>query len=371
MALGSLNPGHGGLLFPLDPFRPRILAHAIAEALVAKARNINDAQLVLTRHPQAGLVLASVSGSVVGDPGTFWRENADIAMYASQALPRQCFLYFVVRSPQRREGFMVAQRGQILAADEGTPENMPADATDAEWPVARLAQQIRIEMAELEDGFAGGPSIELSLIDPSGDDETLLMTLAGQAPENIAEEVEETPAATPPPARPTASATEQDLQRRAAEQQAERAERDARAQQARTGLTYALDELGIVVAPQAELADTDILAPYLARDVRGDPPPGIPRELVDPLQHKRVDFAVRVDFLSEVFTESGPLTRPVFEQQSTTRRLGDIEVRALEVLAPRLGTGTLVRRGTTGVFLSRRVDEPWPEALVAALLEQG
>lgn len=372
----SSNTSHGGILFPLEAFRPRMLAAAIAEGLVAKARNINDASLRLTRHPEAALVLARVVGSVVDDEGKFWRENADLAMYASQALPRQCFLYFVIPAPERRQGFMVAQRGQVVAADEGTADNMPADATDADWPVARLAQQMRIGLDELEGGFAGGPSVDVSLLDPIGDDQSLLMQLAGQPPDEDAS----APAAEKDgilggtgkgttgvsPERPS---VEEDQKRRAAERLADREQREALAEQASSGLAFVVDELGAVVAPQAELGDADILAPYLVRDLRGDLPPGLPGELSQSLQGKRIDFAVKVEFLSEVFTGAGPLNKATFEEQAVERELDGHALKVMEVLAPRLGAGTLVRRDRAGAFVSRRPDEPLPTKLLLTLLD--
>ena len=364
-----LGKSHGGILFPLEPFRPKILAAALGEGLVAKARNINNAKLVLTRHPAAGLVLGRIEGSVVEDEGAFWRENADLAMYASQALPRQCFLYFAIPGPEKRQGFMVAQRGQVLAADEGTAENMPADAPDSDWPVARLAEQIRVSLLELENGFEGGPSVSISLLEPTGDDQTMLLELAGQAPDDEpAPEGAEQAAAgdDDAPKKPT---VEQDRKRREAEQQAERDEREALAARVRSGLEFELDELGIVVAPSAELGDADILAPYAVRELAGDPPEGIDSSLAQDLQGKRVDFAVKVEFLSEVFTSSGPLNKSTFEQQAQARRLGGGEVMMMEVLAPRLSPGTLLRRGTAGVFVSRRPEEPLPEKLLLALLD--
>lgn len=366
-----LGKSHGGILFPLEPFRPKILAAALGEGLVAKARNITNAKLVLTRHPAAGLVLGRIEGSIVEDEGAFWRENADLAMYASQALPRQCFLYFVIPGPEKRQGFMVAQRGQVLAADEGTAENMPADAPDSDWPVARLAEQIRVSLLELENGFEGGPSISISLLEPSGDDQAMLLELAGQPPDEDAPPQDGDVAAQAPgeddaPKKPTA---EQDRKRREAEQQAERDEREALAAKVRSGLEFELDDLGIVVAPSAELGDADILTPYAVRELAGDPPEGIDSSLAQQLQGKRVDFAVKVEFLSEVFTSSGPLNKSEFEQHAKARQLGGGEVRAMEVLAPRLSPGTLLRRGTAGVFVSRRPEEPLPEKLLLALLD--
>ncbi len=368
------SPSHGGILFPLEAFRPKILAAALAEGLVAKARNINDAVLRLTRHPDAGLVLGRIVGSVVDDEGKFWRENADLAMYASQALPRQCFLYFVTPAPDQRQGFMVAQRGQVIAADEGTPDNMPADAKPSEWPVAKLAEQIRVSLDDLESGFVGGPGVEISLLDPSGDDQTLLLQLAGQPPEDsdAAHAAPDTgSAAADPegPATPGKPTAEQDQKRREAEQRAEREQREALAEKVRDALEYEIDDLGIVVAPAAELADADILAPFLVRTLRGDPPGGLPSALGEQLQGKRVDFAVKVEFLSEVFTDDGPLTKAGFEAAAEDRVVGGQSVRVMEVLAPRLSPGLLLRRGRSGVFVSRRANEPLPEALLVQVLD--
>jgi hypothetical protein len=86
---------HGGILFPLDMFRPTTLAAALAEVLISKVRNILDATVELCRHPSVPLVLAQIHGTVVGDdPAEFWRENQDLALVVSQITPRQCFVYF-------------------------------------------------------------------------------------------------------------------------------------------------------------------------------------------------------------------------------------------------------------------------------------
>ena len=61
----------------------------------------------------------------------------------------------------------------------------------------------------------------------------------------------------------------------------------------------------------------DLLAPYQIKKVRGDLPAGFDGALTDELMGKRVDFAVRVDFLSEVFVDDKPLSRPVFEGAAT------------------------------------------------------
>jgi hypothetical protein len=163
---------------------------------------------------------------------------------------------------------------------------------------------------------------------------------------------------------------EDDRKRRAAEHQAELDARQARADSIRADLPFVVDDLGIVVAPRgATLADTDILSPYVISKLDGDPPTGIESRLHTQLQGKRVDFAVPVEFLSEVFAGDGPLTKPAFEQRSETRTLGGAQVRVLEVLGPRLGRGTFIRRERAGVFVSRTLDLPLPEALIVALLD--
>jgi hypothetical protein len=380
----ALPSNHGGLVFPLDMFRPTMLAAALAEGLIAQARNIVDAKLELTRHPEIQLVLARIVGSVVeDDPAKFWRENVELGLIASQVLPRQLFVYWVATDPEPRQGFIVAQRGQVLAAQDATADQLPPDATAADWPVAQLLMQLQLEAEELADGFYGGPRVELSLMDREGDDRQLLMTLVGQqpaepeAPAAGAKPPAQKPAAQPrpqadEPRAPKRVSAEDDRKRRAAEHQAELDARQAKAESIHADLPYLVDELGVVVAPKgAELADTDILSPYVASKLAGELPPGLPRELQDPLQGKRVDFAVPVEFLSEVFVGDKPLTKPTFEAQAQPRELGGQTVKVLEVLGPRLGRGTYIRGSGGGVFVSRTPDLQLPDALIVALLQRS
>jgi len=389
---------YGGILFPLDMFRPSLLASALAEGLVARARNVLDAKLVLTRHPEVSLVLARIEGSVVGDDeAAFWRENAELAMFASQALPRQCFMYFVAEKPEKRQGFVVAQRGQVLAGDDAGPDTFPADTPEAEWPVNRLCAQIQIHPDELEGRFSGGPTVEMSLMEPSAaEDEATLMTLAGQPPEGAEGEPDDAgvgldqggaPQAGPPaaargpqagvtdgggPAAPSRPRPEDDAKRRATELAAEQKEREAAAERMIDDLRVVQDELGLVVVPEAELGDTDLLAPYAIRKLEGDLPKGLPRDLTKELQGKRIDFAVRVEFLSEVFFDNAPLTKPLWEEHASARTLEGTEVRILETFAPRLGAGCLIRKDRAGVFISRTPGKLLPEGLIASMLaEQG
>lgn len=401
----SMPSSHGGLVFPLDMFRPTMLAAVLAEGLVSQVRNILDAKLELTRHPEIQLVLARIVGTVVGDDSaTFWRENVELAVMASQILPRQLFVYWVQGQPAPRQGFLVVQRGQVLAAQDATADQLPPDATEADWPVAQLLMQLQVDPDELASGFFGGPRVEIPLMDHEGDDRELLMTLAGRPPG--AESAQAAPAppqaqAAPTPggprgpapaaAAPAASSlagpagaassaagaaaakrlsVDEDRKRRAAEHQAELDARAAKANTIRADLPYSIDELGIVVAPKnTELADTDILQHYCVSKLDGDVPAGLDRELRAQLQGKRIDFAVPVAFLSEVFSEEGPLSKPAFEQHGQLRQLAGTEVRVLEVLAPRLGRGTFIRRERAGVFVSRLPELPLPEALIAALLD--
>lgn len=395
----SMPSSHGGLVFPLDMFRPTMLAAVLAEGLVSQVRNILDAKLELIRHPEMQLVLARIVGSVVGDdPATFWRENVELAVMASQILPRQVFVYWMQGEPAPRQGFLVVQRGQVLAAQDATADQLPPDATEADWPVAQLLMQLQVDPDELAGGFFGGPRVELSLIDPEGDDRELLMTLAGRPPGAESAGPDQGapaqgnprapgPAAAPPGAsslagQPPASAgsagaaaskrlsVDEDRKRRAAEHQAELDARAAKASSIRADLPYSIDEHGIVVAPKStELADTDILQHYCVSKLDGDLPAGLDRDLRAQLQGKRIDFAVPVAFLSEVFAGEGPLSKAQFEQLGQVRSLAGADVRVLEVLAPRLGRGTFIRRDRAGVFVSRLPELPLPEALIATLLD--
>lgn len=386
---------HGGILIPLDPFRISHLASVASELLVSKARNINDAKLVLTRHPRAQLVLGRIEGSVIdGDPAAFWRENADIAVAMSQMLPRQCFMYYVCSAPpeDRHEAFVVAQRGQVLAAEEGRADTQKPG--EERWPVEELCEQLRLSMDDLAGGFAGGPSIEISLLEPQVDDQAMLMALAGQPPEGEepleggAESgpqsaVQAAPGSDPGPPGPAGAANPatttsakpklsvaDDIKRREAERAAEEVEQRRRAEEVESDIAIAIDELGIVACPRAELGEPDILEPFIVSKIAGDLPSGLPRDRAESLQGKRSDVALHVDFFSEVFVESSPLSRQIFQERSQSRTLDGRELQVLEVLAPRLGYGTLISTGKAPhVFVSRKPELPLPESLIVGLLE--
>ena len=132
-----------------------------------------------------------------------------------------------------------------------------------------------------------------------------------------------------------------------------------------------IDDVGLVAAPKAELSETGILAGYLTPALTDALPPGLPAKLRDPLHGKPIDFAVRVEFLSEVFVDNTPLSRPTFEAKAEDATLAGVSVKRLEVLAPRLGVGTLLRKDRAMVFISRRAGAPLPEAFLLELLEES
>jgi len=377
---------HAGLLIPLDMFRISQLAALLAEQLISKARNILDAKLLLVRHPEAPILLVRIEGHVIGnDASGFWRENSELAAVASRLFPRQVILYYAESGTKagRREGFVVTQQGQAIAADDATPDRMPPGAKEGDWPVGRLCQQLRVSMQALADGFPGGPRVEVQLVEPHVDDQALLLRLMGRdgGEEDIGDA--DAPAAPPPsqpagraPARGAAAApggakrpsVEDDAKRRAKQQAAQDVEQARRAEEIRSDLPFEIDTHGIMVAPKAALSEPDMLRPYIQARLEGDLPAGLPHNLEGELQGRRVDVVVPVEFLSEVFVENNPLTRAVFESRAKPSKLGGRELLMLEVLGPRLGYGTLISTGKRHVFVSRKLDLPLPGELVAAML---
>ena len=380
-----------GLLVPLDMFRISQLAEMFGQLLASKARNILDAELVVIRHPEAPLFLMQIHGSISNDnPATFWRENVDLAQMVSRAMPRQVIMFFAdpgATPEDRREGFIVAQQGQMLAADDASADRMPPNAPDSEWPVAKLCQQLRIPYEDLKTNFAGGAQVSVKLVDsPPIDDQALLQELFAKEMEAQAAADAEgadpngdpnagaepgpdgAPAPAPKPKSPAELAAE-DAKRRAREHAEEAAAAAARAAEIQSGLRTAQDDLGITVAPDAELSEPDQLSPFVVSHVDGELPEGLPRELTTQLQGKRIDVAVKVDFLSEVFIENSPLSKPQFLEISTEREIGGKKVRVAEVLGPRLGYGALISTGSAPhVFVSRKPELPLPEALIVELL---
>ena len=87
-------------------------------------------------------------------------------------------------------------------------------------------------------------------------------------------------------------------------------------------------------------------------------------------RHHQPDIAVAVDFLSELFIGNSPLSRPQFEEGAKAAKIAGKDVRTMEVLAPRLGYGTLISTGKAPhVFVSRKPSLPMPEKLIADLLK--
>lgn len=400
----NMSTPHAGLLVPLDMFRITQLASIFGELLVGKARNVLDAELVVTRHPEAPLFLMKITGSVVDEnPAAFWRENADLVQMASRAFPRQVIMFYGdpgATPEDRREGFIVAAQGQVVAGDDADADKFPAGTPDTDWPLGKLCEQLRIPLDDLNGEFAGGPQVSVKLLEPAGDDQDLLGILfakemAAQAaaaeggdPAALGPDGQPAPApaqaqagAQPPgpapaaaapakPAKPSAAELgAEDAKRRARESAEEAAAADARAAEIQSGLRIAHDDLGITLAPEAELSEPDQLSPFIVSSLKGDAPEGVPRELAQELQGKRIDVAVKVDFLSEVFIESTPLSKPQFLEISTEREMGGKSVRVAEVLGPRLGYGTLISAGSTPhVFVSRKPELPLPESLIVELL---
>lgn len=163
---------------------------------------------------------------------------------------------------------------------------------------------------------------------------------------------------------------EEDTKRRATEAAADLAEQRKRAQEVQSGLAYVTDDLGVIVLPKAGLAEPDIVRALVVSDLRGELPPGLPGKLADSLQGKRSDVAVLVEFLSEVFVDDNkPLSRPILQERATPLDAGGRTLSVIEVLAPRVGYGTLVSDGKKHVFVSRKPDSKLPVEVVLRLLD--
>ncbi|MBL8945217.1 MAG: hypothetical protein JNK45_18770 [Myxococcales bacterium] len=383
------SASHGGMLIPFDMFRLSQLAAIFGELFISKARNVLDARLVAVRHEASRILLLRIEGHVVGDDAAdFWRGNPELALVTSQAVPHRVLMYWAKPGPvgERREGFLFAQRGQVIASDEATDD---APRPDGAWPVTRLCEQMRLNLDDLAAGFPGSPRVEISLVDASGyNDEQLLMTLVGRDPAAEAASAEGgTPTAAAPagpgamrapaapgarPASPAPSPranVEEDAKRRAAEAAAEVVEQRKRAEQLQASLEHVIDPLGVIAVPAAGLGEPDLLRALVIPTIQGDLPPGLPRSLADELQGKRCDIAIAVEFLSEVFVENKPLSRPELQQRATTIELGGRSLQALEVLAPRLGYGTLLSTGKRHAFISRKLDQTLPAEVLLRILD--
>jgi hypothetical protein len=110
----------------------------------------------------------------------------------------------------------------------------------------------------------------------------------------------------------------------------------------------------LLVFPQ-ERFDLDVAAALGKRDWdavvrRNDPIPG---KLRDRIHHDGAAWVAPLEFLSEVFVEGKPLSKPGFEQGA--RQL-DGGVRALDVHFPRFGPAVLLDVPGKGRFVTSLVD---------------
>jgi hypothetical protein len=106
-----------------------------------------------------------------------------------------------------------------------------------------------------------------------------------------------------------------------------------------------------------ERFDLDVAAALGKRDydavlVPGDAVSGAVR---DRIHREGVHFVAPLEFLSEVFVDGKPLSRPVFEQGARPVAEG---VRALEVHCPRFGPVVLVDIAGRGRFICSATDVP-------------
>jgi hypothetical protein len=175
------------------------------------------------------------------------------------------------------------------------------------------------------------------------------------------------PEAGAPPPGPAAPDPAKELEKeRAAAREADRLAQQQKAAAVAGSLEVHQDELGLLVAPRAKLSDSEALRPYIQARVDGDLPPGVPTQLAEGLQGKRIDVAVRLDFASEVLVEGKPLDRQQIAAADAID-LDGMQVRVVAVHAPRLAPGTLLALDKKLLFVSRRADQ-LPKAWLKALL---
>jgi hypothetical protein len=111
----------------------------------------------------------------------------------------------------------------------------------------------------------------------------------------------------------------------------------------------------VVLVFPPERFDLDVAAALGKRDydavlVPGDAMPGATR---DRIQREGVHFVAPLEFLSEVFVDGKPLSRPMFEQGARPVAEG---VRAFEVHCPRFGPVVLVDIAGRGRFICSALD---------------
>jgi hypothetical protein len=136
----------------------------------------------------------------------------------------------------------------------------------------------------------------------------------------------------------------------------------------KAGPPLAIAEVGgaVLLVFPAERFDLDVAAALGKRDWdqivrRSDQIPGATR---DRIQRDGAAWVAPLEFLSEVFVEGKPLSKPAFEQAA---RSIDGGVRALEVHFPRFGPAVLLEVPGKGRFVTSAVDAA---PAVAALLQR-
>jgi hypothetical protein len=121
----------------------------------------------------------------------------------------------------------------------------------------------------------------------------------------------------------------------------------------RSGPPLTAREVGgrvVLVFPQARW-DLDVAAALGKGSWEAvvQPNDDIPRQLQDRMQRDGVGFVAPLEYLSEVFIEGKPLSRPQFEAAATPRANG---VRTLEVHCPRFGAALLLDVEGRGRFIT-------------------
>ena len=79
----------------------------------------------------------------------------------------------------------------------------------------------------------------------------------------------------------------------------------------------------------------------------------IPGPMRDRMYEHGAGFLARLEFLSEVFVDGMPLSKPQFESNATTLADG---VRAMRVHCPRFGPALLIEAAGRGRFITSELD---------------
>ena len=125
-----------------------------------------------------------------------------------------------------------------------------------------------------------------------------------------------------------------------------------------------LDGRAVLVFSQQRF-DLDVAAQLGKRDYSAviHPADGIPGPVRDQIYRDGADFIAPIEFLSEVFVDGKPLSRPQFDQGATTHDQG---VRAMDVHCPRFGPVQLLDVPDRGRFISSAKSAA-PAAIIALL----